>query len=1418
MKKANFTTSPFRIVGVAKHLALALPIMIALFFSQSSFAQSLACTNLVNVSISGAGDPGVANGSIAAAAQNDPNCSATITPIMVSAGPAPVGAFVEVLNANGTARATPIVNRFDVGMTLTYRLRLPGGQMCWGTLNIEDKDAPVLRCKDRAIESCQVPTPGVNQIPGGNAWIGTAVAVTATTQFGFSSIDLNAVDCSSAYSITYNDVVTPSDVCAPTRTLVRVYTATDLMGRFRTCSQTIVITRPVLASVQFPADVTVDCASASAGATAPSAGGAGVPFLVGPPRLNLFPDPAGCNFRTTFKDDTLVICAGSRKILRTWKVCDLCNPSVVRDDLQVIVIRDQTGPVITFPMQMVDIIGMGGNCTSDDFLAIPSFSDNCSGVVAASATVTGGGSVVAINALQGLFRLVGAPAGPHTVIYSATDGCGNVSTATRSIEVRDNKVPTAICVEKTVVSLTSDGTAKVFAQTFDKGSYDNCGILKYRVRRMTPVCGGPLDGRDGTTFGDWVPFRCCEVGQTVMVSMEVEDWSGNKNSCMVEITVQDKTAPSIYCPKDFTVFCDGCNDLSEQGLRALNTPFGYVRTRAIDIRNGDIFEKDAYDADLDCNYNECNKVGVITDGLATDECLRDIQLQVQIDKKCGWDVVAGQPEITTIRRTFTARDLAGNTSTCRQTITVLPRSNFAVQFPLDVTITTCPTDPGATGTPTFTDVDCEVLATEFEDERFNVIGTDACYKIIRTWKVINWCIFNPLGPRDPGRNEIQAQRDFDCDGTLEANVYRDGGFMTPNGPATNPSMSGNSNGYFQYRQVIKVQDNVAPTFTDTTTYVEVCDFTNNDPSLYGSVCEAPASLSVSATDACSPNAITYSWQIDRDNNGTIDFQGTGNSINAELPYGRHKVTFTAMDGCGNMSSKTIIVLVKDCKKPTIVCYAGLSINLMNTTPPMVSLPVNHFIQYTNDNCGIVSDFRIRRATAFPPTGPSNLGPPAVGSTSLNFTCADITAPVPVEVWGVDPAGNWDYCVTFLSVEDNMAICTGSPRVAISGALTSETGTGVANANVSVNTAASILSSNSGTFRIGGLTPGGDYTVTASKNTDWTQGVNTRDLSLIQQHILGTKTLNSNFKVIAADANKDGNVRASDISELRKLILGLTSSIPGNTSYRFIDPITGLEVINFNNLTANAIADFTAVKVGDVDNTSWNVNGLSDRSGDLNIDADNQTMVSGNEYTVSLKANDFTSVEGFQFTLNLDPAKVEILGVTPGQLSDLSAANFGVFANEGVVTTSWNSKSSTSVENGNVLFSVRVKANANTELSEIATITSTKTEAVAFKGGSDKGVTLNVGGKTVGTGFELYQNVPNPFAGNTAINFTMPEAGAATLKVFDIQGKVLYTVAGEYAKGGNVITLSKTDIAASGVLYYQLESNFGTATKKMIIIE
>ena len=136
----------------------------------------------------------------------------------------------------------------------------------------------------------------------------------------------------------------------------------------------------------------------------------------------------------------------------------------------------------------------------------------------------------------------------------------------------------------------------------------------------------------------------------------------------------------------------------------------------------------------------------------------------------------------------------------------------------------------------------------------------------------------------------------------------------------------------------------------------------------------------------------------------------------------------------------------------------------------------------------------------------------------------------------------------------------------------------------------------------------------------------------------------------------------------------------------------------------------------------------------------------------------------------------------------------------------------------ILFTIVVRADKATKMSEILSLNSGVTKAESYNGDLKVGgIELAVRTAPVAS-IELYQNEPNPFKGQTTVSFMMPEAGAATLTVYDMTGKQVVVRNISAVKGLNSEVFTKDQIGVSGVMYYTLESGDFTATKKMIIVE
>ncbi len=113
---------------------------------------------------------------------------------------------------------------------------------------------------------------------------------------------------------------------------------------------------------------------------------------------------------------------------------------------------------------------------------------------------------------------------------------------------------------------------------------------------------------------------------------------------------------------------------------------------------------------------------------------------------------------------------------------------------------------------------------------------------------------------------------------------------------------------------------------------------------------------------------------------------------------------------------------------------------------------------------------------------------------------------------------------------------------------------------------------------------------------------------------------------------------------------------------------------------------------------------------------------------------------------------------------------------------------------------------------------------------DGPVTLDFDGETVWSGvpsfrngtvteYALYQNYPNPFNPSTEIVYDVLEATHVTLKVFNVMGQEVATLAdGPHAAGRYPVTFDATGMT-SGVYFFTVTMvDKFSATKKMLLIQ
>jgi subtilisin-like proprotein convertase family protein/uncharacterized protein YrzB (UPF0473 family) len=1282
---------------------------------------------------------------------------------------------IEIVDINGNIVVDNIFTLDHVGMTFTATISdcLTGVNSCWTNIYVEHKIEPEIECPADTVVSCNSATdPFV---------LGMPVVLT----------------CESSVDFDYVDVIEEFGMCESIlMRITRSWIVTNATGNTATCDQIIEVQKFELGDIEFPGNFVLanafECSDVAADPSLTDPSNTGNPTINGEEVFGAH----FCEVNVGYWDEILqdANCSNGYEILRHWIVRDECLPleegvNPLRH-IQAIKVNDNTAPDLVCPDDMT-ISTSYTDCSGALILPDPQLNDNCD--VDTEYTIRVSSGALVYNGAY--WVLSNLQIGTHTVTYKAVDACGNVSQCSYDITVVDDVPPIALCDHSTNISLGADGTARVYWTSLDDGSYDNCYLDRIEVKRNS-ACGHV------SAWREYVDFCCADLGDTVMVEVGVWDIYNNFNSCWVGVFVDAKLPPTIVAPPDITVSCAYEFDLWDLSV------FGTVETDASLI--DDIYTDD-YEYYSNClNGQGTNPIFWGQDGFAHGTCDIEVVENYNENLECGTGVIT---------RVFKAT--AGTKSkTAVQKITIIDCSPFVtndITWPRDYTSSSCyavgphhgphPDDlPTINGWPRFDNEDnCSLVAATYEDQVFQFVDS-ACWKVLRTWSVIDWCQYDS------------------------------------NDPFTD--------GYWQHTQVIKLKNTVKPAF-DPCEDITICTDNIVD-------CTGWMALPSNVTDDCTPyESLDISWKIDAFADGTYDIFSsqpgmTYDDASGYYPFGTHRIFWNAEDLCGNANTCSFLFTVEDCKQPTPYCYNGLATVVMPVMPnPMVDIWANDFDAGSFDNCCATEDlqFRMIRSADNPnnvlPADDNNPATPY--PTGMRLTCLDVLdVSTVVQIWvgdcgkdrnlnGVieDNERNWDYCETYVLVQDPNNACDTTYPGAIFGDIATEEAEWIEEVTVELSSSAPgfpslLTNTNVGHYEFPGIPLGLEYRIAPEKDGDDLNGVETYDLILIQQHILGLQQLNSYPKYIAADANDDDRISALDIIDLRKLILGIYDELPGVNSWRFADASydfgNGIwefpeEVdINLTGILEEGI-DFTGIKIGDVDGSvQANLNNTTEDRGNgiLELEIENLELEAGKEYEILVSSEDFNEIGGMQWTFKL--TGIDILEIS-GEGLEFSSQNYAQIERMGntYTTLSWNEKEAVSREGD--LFKLRVLALTDGRLSEMLHMNSDVTKSEAYRADGER---INVSMKWTGlledAVFALHQNEPNPWISETMISFDIPESGMTTLRVYDATGRLVYVHEEVLDAGYHEHQIKNTQLGSAGIFMYKLDHNDQQLSKRMILVE
>ncbi|MEM9917761.1 MAG: T9SS type A sorting domain-containing protein [Bacteroidota bacterium] len=1256
-------------------------------------------------------------------------------------------------------------------------------------------------------------------------------AIPAAPIIGTDLIAADNCDTSANIRLVENSI---PDNCANESTIFRTWIAEDACGNRRIGRQTIMVidtTAPVLEGI--PADTMVACEA-----------------IPGPPPIGPIlraTDNCGGMIDYEFRMDTLAgRCTNEFTLLRTWIAQDACGN---RDSAtQRISVIDTVPPVLEgipndtiVPCDAVPVPPVIGTKITA--------SDACGGPV----------DIRFFSRTR-----PGTCANEFTLLrhWVAEDDCGNLDTLIQEIQLRDTVPPLFNGIPAdTNVSCSAIPAPPVIGR--DITASDNCSRI-VPIEFFADTIGGTCTG-EFTIIRNWVAEDACDNRDTIRQTINVSDTEPPMlEGIPADTMVSCDAIPSLPVLGSDVQAMDNCDDLVDITLEVdtlrgrCENEFSLLRRWIAedDCGNRDTATQRVVVSDLippvltgvpadttvDCDQVPAPPV-IGTELVASDNCSDSVSIRLEADTLGGRCL----HEFVILRR-WIAEDACGNQDTALQRIQTIDRlAPVLTGIPADTAIS-CTEAPNFAGIPAgiqavdncdpnpsiqmFSDTIAGRCATEFTIRRFWV-AEDACGN--RDTAVQQLSLVDSIGPVLVGIpadttvacNQLPAppiigQDIFgmdSCSDSVDIEFVRDSlpGICANEFTVRRRWIARDACGNVDtFTQNINVIDTVAPELM--VPLPQMGRIENGDS------CDVFINLMATATDICDSNV-----QITHNFADAANPFSTNGDASGDYPLGLTSVVFTATDACGNSTQDSSLVEIVDRFGPVFTC-GDLSITLDPVTLQDTVFPE----QIMTSSVDLCSN----------PTTRFFINTP--DPTMIIFSCDDPASSF-VFIETADAVGNTLICGARVNITNKAAVCPVAPlstTTDVVGRIMDESGRAMEKVEVEISGGMDmeVKSTAAGIFEFEDLPKGYDYQVRAAYNKDPLNGISTYDLVLMSKHILGLSLLNSPYKIIAADINRSGTISAIDLVELRKLILFIDTSFQYNTSWRFLpsdfvftdrnDPFSSpfpeyYDIQNLDSLVSDL--NFMALKTGDLNGSARpnRVIGSEPRTTrqEAVLGIADQWLEAGQNYRIAVRAEDLPDLLGLQLNLTANQEDLKIVDVEwpeQGVLPGLQAGNFGKrLLSENVLTMSWAGQKAVRATRGSLLFYLLVEAKTDAFLADLLHIGSRYTSAEAYSADLDI-MDLNLAFLTdskvqlVSEGYQLLQNRPNPFAAETIIGFYLPEPTPVRLSIYDLSGRLVEEISGDYSKGYHEWPVDAKVFESSGLYMYRLETPAFTDSRKMML--
>ena len=1106
---------------------------------------------------------------------------------------------------------------------------------------------------------------------------------------------------------------------------------------------------------------------------------------------------------------------------------------------------EQTGQVLMLEMQVTDHNGLQNQCMVEVtvFDKLPPIITNCAVDVTINCdddpndiTLTGtptaeDNCAVVIN-FTDVRNVNECNIGEIIRTFIVSDNSQNQTTCTQTITLEDNTAP--------IITFTPDIT--LFCQSVDDEIgkptvEDNCGVFAFlptdeilengpcvqRLRRsweVLNICTDELvigivnitllNDLDAPLFSD-APTDItadCNAEIPLFIDPTISDACDNELSIEINTIDQAGECPAIRTITKTTTATDDCGNVST-----------FIQTISLIDISGPVF------TDFPANQTiSCEAEPTLALPIVIDDCDDIPNLSVVLDTFPG-DCSNEQ----LVFRTFTATDRCGNTSTATQIFNYIDNTapiirgqtddlTISCEFPIPAfdlgALDNCDTQLTIDLVDTSVPGDCP--NSEFVTRVYSV--TDDCGNV--KLDTIEITIIDNIPPRLTATNLVenitiacnQAFPDIDftiidnCDNDIMIVETRDTTGNPCNYQVVRTFTATDDCGNATARtQNLNITDDQAPIFS---VFPQ-----NQDVTIFSGEQVQVDVIDAEIIDNCSSeNEVRFVIDLfsDGDQPDAPSVESVGNNASGIYPLGRHTITFTTVDNCGNDLVRDLIISVFDFS-PSGLCNS-------------VTLEIGENGQLAVQPRSILDDPSIANDPSLMIrfVNPSNFT--QVIGDELIFDCDDLgVIQYAIEIIIAD--GTSSICSNMIRLVDTDMTCgPDTGKATLAGMVYSTSGEPMKEVQMELINDDNLLTMTDqfGIFAFPDLSMGSTHILQPIYDKNPALGVTTFDMVLIQQHILSVKLFSNPFQHIAADVDLNGKIDIFDLLEIRSLILYQTERFSKSPSYRFIaanyqfeqpqNPLS--ETIPASHHCANIEGsqtdlNFVCIKMGDVSGTnpsSANTSLEKRNIADYKLIYEDQYLVAGLETRVDIYGMSTEHIVGLQFALTTNKGKLNY-SRTPKNLvgnihHDNNTTHFAWTQYDNDITDE--------------LFSIYITIDEPTKLSEVLIIDNSKPALFYNKQGFFGNISLQKSNLLDEYSVNiLEQNQPNPFTENTLIPFYLSTAGEASISIQNIKGKVIYTHYATYQKGWHQHEILASDLAA-GIYFYELRHGLNTQIKKMII--